>query len=234
MHTHLERVRAGEVPRNGYLVTFLRLLLQYPEILQWEKLWLESEKGLRQEVYGLVKHLDPRKEVGLGILHWITSLDPFLRAQYDYQELIVTCDWVKPILYNVPAGLRFKAVAESFQATILKDASVEECVQALYRVLGHNEAPLDELVEQGFSARYVCKETRRLVDALSGRSRVYPGIGISLNSPGRRVRVDDTKAAIRAAYEGGADGILLARNYAETTLANLDAVGQVLKELGKV
>ena len=158
VHTHLERVQAGEVPRDGYFVTFLRLLLQYPEILQWEKLWLESEKGLRQEIYGLVKHLDPRKEVGLGILHWITSLDPFLRAQYDYRELIGTCDWVKPILYNVPAGVRFKAVAESFQASILKDASVEECVQGLYRVLGHNEAPLAELAEQGFSAGYVRKD----------------------------------------------------------------------------
>ena len=103
----------------------------------------------------------------------------------------------------------------------------------MYKILHLDEAPLEELPAKGFSPEYVRRETARLAQALDGEAKVYPGIGIGVPSPGRRIEPDDVRAAIRAAYEGGADGILLARSYADTTLRNLETAGEVLRELGK-
>jgi hypothetical protein len=231
LHTYLDRVRAREEPRDGAFVMFLRLLFENPEMLQWEKLWFDSQRAFYRELYGLVKFLDPEKELGLGILQWISSFNPYLLARHDYAELIGVCDWVKPVLYHVPAGARFRAFTESLRTTILKDLSLDACVEGLYRVLDLDEAPAAELAGRGFSPDYVQNQTARFCRALQGHARVYPGIGVSLPSPDRRINPQDMREAVRAAFAGGADGILLARNYAEATLANLEAVGDEIRSL---
>ena len=234
IHRYLQAVKAGEKPPDGYFVTFLRLLLNYPEVLQWEKMWLEGHKAFSREMYGLVKFLDSAKEVGLGIWYRITTTNPYLRAQYDYRELVGMCDWVKPILYHVPAGIRFNKWTKTLQETILKDVSPEEAAGGLLKLLHHDEAPLNQLPETGFSADYVRKETARMALALNGAAKIYTAIGVGMRNPGgREICPDDVGPAIHAAYEGGADGVLLCRMYAEITLASLEAAGQALRELGK-
>jgi hypothetical protein len=37
---------------------------------------------------------------------------------------------------------------------------------------------------------------------------------------------------VLAAFRGGADGVILSRNYSEMTLANLAGAGAAIKELG--
>ena len=46
---------AGERPSDGYFVTFWRLLLEYPEILAWEKCWSDSQHEVYGLIYGTVK-----------------------------------------------------------------------------------------------------------------------------------------------------------------------------------
>lgn len=46
---------AGARPSDGYFVTFWRLLLNYPEILAWEKLWTDSKDEIYGEIYGTAK-----------------------------------------------------------------------------------------------------------------------------------------------------------------------------------
>jgi hypothetical protein len=255
LHTYLTKLRAGFQPRDGHFVSFLRILLKYPEVLQWEKLWLESHRELHRELAGLVKFLDPAKRVGFGIWQVINTFSPYLRAQYDYEEFRQYADWLKPIVYNVPAGIRFTRYVRSFQpglfhradeaaeeylhegqATILEDFSRQETLDLFYRLLHLDEAPDAELAETGLSPEYVRRETRRTVEAVAGDVAVYPGIGIGVpGGPGsKEIEPDDVKAAIRAAYEGGATGVLLSRNYSETMLHNLEAAGDVLRELGRV
>ena len=254
LYRYLEELRAGEKPRDGYFVSFLRILLRYPEVFQWEKMWLDSHRGLHRELAGLVKFLDPEKEVGFGIWQVITTFSPYLRAQYDYEEFIQYADWLKPIFYNVPAGIRFARYVRSFQpglfhradeiaaeymaegrATILRDFGPQESLALFYRLLHLDEASLKELPLSGLSAEYVRRETARAVDGVKGQVKVYPGIGIGVpGGPGsKEIEPEDVKAAIRAAYEGGAEGVLLSRNYSETMLKNLEAAGDVLRELGK-
>jgi hypothetical protein len=234
LHGYLLGLRAGESPRDGYLVSFLRLILQYPEVLQWEKLWLDGHKAFYREIYGLVKFLDPAKEVGLSIWYRITTTNPYLRAQYDYTELKGVCDWVKPILYNVPSGARFALLMQHLTATILKDAAGDAWAAGLQKILQHDEAPLHELPSRGFSAEYVRRETARVAAALDDAAKVYPAIGIGMRNPGgREIQPADVQPAIEAAYAGGADGVLLCRMYAEISLACLEAAGRAIRALGR-
>src|SRR5262245_9149512 len=60
---------AGARPSDGYFVTFWRLLLNYPEILAWEKLWTDSKDEIYGEIYGTAKGVNNRVQVGWHIWH---------------------------------------------------------------------------------------------------------------------------------------------------------------------
>lgn len=233
-HKYILSAIAGTQYRDGYFVSFLRILLNYPEILQWEKLWVDGHKAFYKELYGLLKFLDPAKQFGLGVWYRITTTNAYLRAQYDYEEFIGTCDWVKPILYHVPAGPRFGMWMRYLQGTILKDGGVDEWVDPMYRLLHHREGSLEEVAAHGFSAEYVRRETERMVSALDGQARVHPAISVGMRNPGgREIEPEDIPPAVRAAFDGGANGIILSRMYAEMKLSCLEAAGRTLRELGK-
>jgi hypothetical protein len=255
IYDYLHRIRAGEQPSDGYFVAFLRILLDYPEVFHWEKLWLESHRGLHRELSGVVKFVDPEKEVGFGIWQEINTFSPYLRAQFDYDDFREYADWLKPIVYHVPAGARFARYVQTFQpllfhkegeqdvgyiqeaqAAILRDFTPQQSLDLFYHLLNLDEAPLDELPDRGLSAEYVRRETARTVAGVKGEVNVYPGIGVGVpGGPGsKEIEPEDVKSAIRAAYEGGANGVLLSRNYSETMLKNLEAAGDVLRELGRV
>lgn len=59
-------------------------------------------------------------------------------------------------------------------------------------------------------------------------------MGIPINEAYSKVTPESVKEVIRAAHRGGAQGLVLSRKYSETTLANLQAAGDVLRELGMV
>jgi len=228
---YFTRARAKRLD-DGHFVEFFRVLQEHPEVLQWEKFWLDSHKSLYHEVYGTVKWLDPRKEVGIHVWQLINTFHPFLRAQYDLRDLARCADWVKPVLYNDVAGYRFNRIVSSYTRTFLGDLSPQDATEFLYKILQLDEAPWDDLPKAGFSPQYVKKETRRTVER-TGKP-VYPGLGVGVQGVGKdskRITPASVRAAVRAAYEGGASGICISRNYSEATLATLAAVGEALDEM---
>lgn len=231
----LAGVRGGAVPRDGFFVTFLRTLLHHPDVFMWEKLWLDAHRDFYYQIAGAVKFYNPKHEMGYGIWQVINTFNPYLKAQYDFAELTHYADWLKPVLYDVPAGARFAKFARGWQQTILRDASPEAVVDGMARLLQLDIAPLAELPMAGFSPDYVRQATARLVEATQGQVKVYPGIGIGAPSgPGAKdISPKDVHDAVVAAYEGGASGLLLSRNYSEARLTDLAAVGATLKELGR-
>lgn len=226
--------RAGERPLDGNFITFHRILFEYPEILQWEKLWLDAHKGLYREIHGLVKFHGDRYRVGLGIWQMIDTFSPWLRAQHDPVEYRHYADWLKPVLYNVPAGHRFAGFVERLCQTVLGDASPSEWIPILYRILGLDEAPYEELPTEGFKPSYVRDQTARFVTAVGPDVELYPGIGIGVEGGPRPVTAADTEAMVEAAFDGGAAGLMISRNYSEMTLDNLAAVGTALRRLKKI
>jgi hypothetical protein len=110
----------------------------------------------------------------------------------------------------------------------------EQTIFDLYRTtLGYDEnVPFEQLPGLGLSPDYVSRETRRTVRAVGGKAEVYPGLDLNVASPAhaKKAAPDDVRASVRAALDGGADGIVLSRKYAEMTWDNLEAVGSALRE----
>lgn len=230
----LADVRKGQRPRDGVFVTLLRHLLHYPEVLMWEKMWLDAHQALYHEIAGMIRFLDPKHEVGYGIWQVINTYNPYLKAQYDQSDYGQYADWLKPVLYNIPAGARFAHFAEVWQQGVLADATPDGAYQALANVLGLEPfiAPREQAPMAGFTPEYVKRWTQNLIADTGGRCKVYPGIGVGVGDGGesRPITPEAVKAAVHAAFDGGASGVLISRNYSEAELRNLEAVGQALRE----
>lgn len=234
LRAFLERSRAGERPRDGYFVTFLRILSRYPEIGQWETFWYDAHISMYRLVHGQVKHHSPDLKVGLGVWQMIDTFNPWLRAQHDPADLRGYADWLKPVLYNVPAGFRFAAYVDRLCKTILRDGTPEEWTPILYRILGLDEAPYRELPAKGFKGSYITQQTARYVEAVGPEVQLYPGIGVGVEGGARNVTPADVEEMVEASFAGGATGVMVSRNYSEMTLANVAAVGKALRRLGKI
>jgi hypothetical protein len=232
----LQSVRAGDRPRDGVFITLLRHLLHHPEVLMWEKMWLDAHQALYHEVAGMIRFSDPKHEVGLGIWQLINTYNPYLRAQYDQSDYAQYADWLKPVLYNTPAGMRFAEFAKSWQKGVLADATPDGAYNALATALGLDAfiSPLSDAPMAGFSPEYVKQWTANLIADTGGRCKVYPGIGAGVGDGGKSkpITPDEIKAAVHAGFDGGASGVLISRNYSEAELRNLDAVGVALRERG--
>ncbi|MDR7468141.1 MAG: hypothetical protein QN167_06740 [Armatimonadota bacterium] len=232
LEEYFHRARAGQV-HDGYFVEFVRVLFRHPAILAYEQFWHESHKGLAKEVYGTIKWLKPTASVGMHIWQYVNTFNPFLRAQWDLSEFRQFADWVKPVLYHVAAGPRFAEIVRGYSRSWLGDFAPGEALPWLYRILQLNEAPFDQLPHTPFSTEYVFRETVRTLRAVGPGVQVYPGIGVGVQGIGElRITPADVTGAVRAAYEAGADGIVLCRNYSEAMLDTLAAVGAALRELG--
>jgi hypothetical protein len=232
----LQGVRAGDRPRDGVFVSLLRLLLHHPEVLMWEKLWLDSHLSMAHEVAGSIRFSDPKHQVGYGIWQVINTYNPYAKAQYDPREYAHTADFLKPVLYHTPAGARFASFSESWHKTVLADATPEGAYDALATILNVRPyiAPKADAPMAGFDAAYVKQWTHNLIADTDGRCRVYPGIGIGVGDGGtsKPITPEECYAGVMAAFDGGAHGVLLSRNYSEAALASLEACGRALKERG--
>jgi hypothetical protein len=231
--------RAAKRPTDGYFVTFFRLLMEYPELLAWEQMWEASREELQVQIYRLVKSIKPQLPVGWHIWHNV-SFSPFHRAEMDYTRLAGFSDYVKPVLYNNAAGERIRSFVDSICQNVFGDLPKDQAMQVLYRMLNYDEAPYDKVMQTGLSADYVERETRRAVEDVKGAGAngagvsVWPGVDIDVPVPAgsSQSSAEQVKAAVIAAFKGGADGLILSRNFSEMKPEHLAGAGAALKELG--
>jgi hypothetical protein len=234
--TFLDGVRKGDRPRDGVFVMLLRHLLHHPEVLMWEKMWLDAHRDFYHGISGLVRFFNPANEVGFGIWQMINTYNPYLKAQYDQADYALYADWLKPVLYHTPAGARFAEFSKTWNKGVLADASPEGAYNALAKVLNLESyiAPLDAAPLAGFKADYVRQWTKNLIEDTGGRCKVYSGIGVGVGDGGKGKPIDanEVRDSVHAAFDGGASGVLISRNYSEATLSSLSAVGAALRERG--
>ena len=166
---------AGERPRDGYLLTFMRICARYPEVGQWENLWHEAHCRCTGWSTGK-SSITQRARSG-----------PRYLADDRYLQSLAACaarsggfarvrGLAEAGAQKSPAGFRFAAYVERLCQTILRDATPEEWTPVLYRIIGVDEAPFKELAETGFSPAYVKAQTARYVDAVGPDVKIYPGI----------------------------------------------------------
>jgi hypothetical protein len=225
-------VAAGDRPADGAFVAFWRLLLQYPELLAWQTLWTDSQHQMYRDVYGVAKACKPDVQVGWHVYHNI-SFSPFYRADQEYAELSRYSDFLKVVIYNNCAGPRFHLWIENICRALFADATPAEVYPLMLKLLQLEEEPYDELPARGFSADYVRRETERAVAGVEGRCAIYPGIDIDIPTPPDTTKCsrEGVKAAVLAAFAGGAQGVVLSRKYSEMLLDNLAGAGDAIKEL---
>lgn len=235
VYEYFQQARQGAEFVDGALIEFLRVLLRNPEILVWERFWLERNKDLDRELYGLVKWCNADLEFGLNV--WNRNhFNPIRKAQWPWEEQTRYADWVKPITYQHQSGQVYVKEMSDFHKNILRDFTPQEFTPIMYKLLGLNEAPWDQLTQAGMDPdTYVYGQCADAVRGVKGRTPVYMGIGV--DAP--RVQADQAVCtpdivyrSVLATYRAGGQGVIFAPNYASMKLTNLDGAARALSELG--
>lgn len=219
---------------DGVFVSFWRLLLEYPEILAWERFWTRSQEEMYGLIYGTAKSIKPSAQVGWHIMHLIT-MSPFYSADVSYSRLMHVSDYIKPCPYNNCAGPRLARYIRNVQSTVFRDMTPDQVLQMTCEMMGLTDEPsLDRLPTTGLSGASVGAETKRAIADVDGQIPIYPGIDIDIPTglDEKRTQPSDVKAATLAALEAGAPGVVLSRKYAEMKLTNLAGAKQALQEFG--
>src|SRR5947207_11956064 len=136
-------------------------------------------------------------------------------------------------MYHDCAGPRLPQYVRNVHVTLFADLAPEQILDLTYGVQQYRERPLDRIPEEGLSADYVLRETRRAVAGAGPRLKIWPGIDIDIpTGPAeKKTGPDDVYHAVKAAFQGGAHGVILSRKYSEMKLANLRAAGRAVREL---
>ncbi len=217
---------------DGVFAGFLRVLIRYPEILSWEYQYRLAREELCAAMFQRVKSIKPTAQVGWHVDQQPSSWDIVYRAEMSYEEMAPHSDFIKIIAYhNVLAPRIHDWYLARFQRTILGELSLEESLNVYYDVFGYDknvEPKLGELLHKGFSSDYVFRETKHSVASANGKTKIYTGIGFDV--PGSPPDDPETVyEATRKAFEAGANGIVISREYEEMRVENLKAVGRAVR-----
>jgi hypothetical protein len=225
-------VRGGQKPPDGAFVTFWRLLVKYPEILAWERLWNEALNDTYRDMYRLAHEIAPAKGIGWHIWH-NNSFSPFYRAEQDYTDFSQYSDFLKVVMYNLCGGERLAQYVRATQRSLFADLTPDQVLEFTYDVQQHHDQPLDRIPAAGLGADYVQRETKRAIAGAGPKLKIWPGIDIDIPTAAtsKKTSPDDVYAAVKAAFAGGAHGVILSRKYSEMKLDNIRAAGRALREL---
>jgi hypothetical protein len=229
----VQATRSGTRPADGYYVELWRLMLTYPELLAWENLWHDSLRDTYHAIYKRVKSVKPELGVGWHIWH-NNSFSPIFRAEQDLHRIAPYSDFLKIVVYHNCAGERMASYINNVSRTQYGDVPRDELLEFHYRVLGYrDEGSYDQIPQTGFSSDYVLRETKRARASLAGaKTLLWPGIDIDIPTAANHSKSTPkgTEAAVLAAFQGGADGLILSRKYSEMKLANLAGAGTAVRQ----
>ena len=227
-------------PTDGAFVGFLRVLIRYPEILAWEYQYRKSREEVQAGMYRTIKAIKPDADVGWHVDHQPSSWDLVYRAEMTFAEMAPYSDFIKIIVYHDVLGPRIRYwYLERFQKTILGDLSLEQSLDLYYTLFGYDkkaEPGLEDLATNGFSPDYVLRETKRSVASTEGKTKIYSGIGFDVPWGNSHMDADPEEVyqSVLKAFEAGAGGIVVSREYEEMRVPNLKAVGRAMAELKRM
>ena len=222
----------GQRPSDGYFVEWWRLLVEYPEVIAWDRLFDFGKHQVLAEVNAAVKSVRRDLQAGFHIEH-VNSFNPIFRATRRYDDLATKADFLKVVAYNNCGGERYAHFIDNIGSTVFRDVPRDELKRFNDHLLNYaEEKNLSELAAAGLSPDYVFRETQRALAGVQGKCRILPGIdiGIPVGKNSRKASPDDTYAATAAALKAGAHGVIFSRKYSEMRLANLEAAGRAVRE----
>jgi hypothetical protein len=182
-----------------------------------------------------VKDVSKNLQLGFHIEH-VNSFNPFFRATRSYANLASKADFLKVVAYNNCGGERYANFIHNIGSTIFRDVPLEELMRFNNHLLNYgNEASLDQLPTAGLSADYVFRETQRALMGVNGKCKILTGIdvGIPTRPTSRKASTEDVYLATTAAYQAGAQGVILSRKYSEMKLTDIDSAGKAIRDAMK-
>jgi hypothetical protein len=241
----VKQIEGGAIPTDGAFVSILRTLFRYPEIIAWDRREYEAMQVFIRSVGSTVKAVAPEAEFGVHMDHQQVAYDFIFRAHHDYTRMADYVDFIKPSVYHDVAGPRIRGwFLDNARKRLFRDTSDATLLDFFYDILLYDreEVPeLEELTERGFTPEYVAREIGRLRENIGERAKIYAGVAIDVPLVGLGTGADagvrfastpeGTYTATKAAFEGGADGLVISREYDEMRLDNLRAAGRAVAEV---
>ena len=237
LYTYVRGLMGGAKPADGVFAGFLRVLLRYPEVLAWEYQYRLAREEVLQGMYRTVKAIKPEAQVGWHVDHQPSSWDIVYRAEMSYEEMAPYSDFIKFIAYHDILGPRIRWwYLARLQRTVLSEVPLEESLNLYYDLFGYDkkkEPTLDRLDRTGFSPDYVYRETKHSVASAAGKTKIYTGIGFDVPWGSQTFTGDPENVyqAVLKAFDAGATGIVVSREYEEMRVPNLRAVGRAMREI---
>ena len=229
-------VRQGsEVPPDGYFVSLFRILAAYPEILSWEKLWMDSREDQKKLIYATIKEIDPDILVGWHMDHGMTW-DLVTRTFWDYARMGPYSDWLSVALYFDSMGRRsLNHYNKFYRQLIFGDADPELSYPMYLSLLGYppeKQPPLTahETEDTAFTSDYVFRECERVVRNVGGSARVDARLGFDMPGYDCNVTPEQVYDAVTAALRAGVDGLWCGREWNEISPSNAVAFGNAVRD----
>jgi hypothetical protein len=244
--------RAGKRPPDGYYVEYWRILLRHPELLVWQTFWSDSMREMQREFSAHAKAIKPGIPVGYHIWHNI-SFNPIFRAEQDYRPYTEYADFLKPVVYDNPAGERMASYVDGMTHSVFGDLSKQQMLDFEYSVMDLKEKSYDQIIErpqavfgsqlqalpingspvgpfERFSSDYVYRETKRAVDGVAGsKTQICTGLGIDVQL--KNSTPESVRDCVEAVFRAGGSGLVISTSHAAMRPENLSAVGATLREL---
>ena len=252
LEPYVRNGRAGKRPLDGYYVEFWRILLRHPELLIWQTFWSDSMREMQREFSAHAKSLRPGIPIGYHIWQNI-SFNPIYRAEQDYHPYTEFADFLKPALYDNPAGERMASFVDSLTQNVFGDLTRQQMLDFEYSVMDFKERSYAQIIGrpesdyqsqlnqqpingtpagpfERFSSDYVFRETKRAVEAVAGsRTQICPGLGIDVQL--KNSTPESVRDSVEAVFRAGGTGLVLSTSHAAMRPENLSAVGATLREL---
>ena len=234
MATLMAGLDAGDAPREGVLVSLMRLWLDHPEILAWHRLDVDGKQSLEAEIYGSVHQLRPGAMVGWFIPTYALHYDLFNRADLDYARMAAYSDFYRPALYDAVMGRRLDHwLRQGGGQRLWHGVPRASLLSLVYAMMGVDEAIMpteDQLADQGFGETWIRREVRRCIDESKGRVACWPAMGIGVGGPRNDGNPEELADMIAAAVEEGASGLIVGRYYKEMSMDFLHHAGRAIRE----
>ena len=185
-------------------------------------------REMQREFSTHAKSIRPGIPIGYHIWHNI-SFNPIYRAEQDYRPYTEYADFLKPVVYDNPAGERMTSFVDSLTQNVFGDLS--RAADARFRIQRHGpqgkvvcrrssvgpsrttkrnsrEQPINGTPRgpfERFSSDYMYRETKRAVEAVAGsKTRICAGLGIDVQL--KNSTPESVRDAVEAVFGAGAPG----------------------------
>lgn len=98
--------------------------------------------------------------------------------------------------------------------------------------MNYGDMSLQNLGKDGLPNEYITLETKRALDSVQGKCKIYTGLDIDIPAKpeNRQTTPEDVYKSTMTALKAGAEGVIFSRKYSEMKLPNIEGGGKAIKD----